>query len=283
MNLLEHDFYKTENFLEAYNELNYEIIETPSAQLDEEENPQHFPTCAIYFSSNGWYDREISESFKKMFWEKNRYEWKRNLLKKAQKHIFVRDIHLTWYIKGINSTINTQEKLIDFLREQTKGYRVITLGASAGGYMAALAGIKLDAYKIFSFCGQFALRFSHVDMEKEGNIENLVREYKGNSLYYFTSRDFINDVPEYNFALNCDSVKTFMFKTDTHGIPFPVSALGGVLNMKKSKLNTLYKHYKNKQINILKFSFNVSGIKFIFPILRDSIRHFRKFSRNAFK
>ena len=66
MDFLEHDFYKTENFLNAYNELNYEIIETPDFVFDEEENPQHIPTCAIYFSSNGWYDRESTESFEEM-------------------------------------------------------------------------------------------------------------------------------------------------------------------------------------------------------------------------
>ena len=283
LTFFEHDFYKTDEFIKAYDMPNYEILETPEFPISDDNNPEKLPTCAIYFTSAGWYHREDLEDFKKKTFEKNRYEWKKNLIKTAQKHIFVRDLYLTWYVNGINSTLNTKEKLAEFLKEQTKGYRVITLGASAGGYMAAYIGILLDAYKMFSFCGQFAMRYDIVHMGSVGNFEDMAREYKGDGLYFFTARDFVNDVYEYNFSLSCENIKTFLFKTDVHGVPFPLSALTDVLNMPKSKLNKLYDRYKGKEINILDFAYRVAGIKFIFPILKDSLRHFRKFSKNAFK
>lgn len=277
------DFFREQEFLKAYDEPNYEIIETPDFPVSKDDNPNHLKTCAIYFSSAGWYERDNLESFKKMYYEKNRYEWKKNLIKTAQKHIFLRDIHLTWYVKGINSKINNIEKVAEFLKEQTKGYRVVIMGASAGGYMAVYTGIKLNAYKAFSFCGQFALRFDNIELDYGGNIENMAKEYQGDSVYFFTARDFVNDVPEYKFALQCPNIKTFLFKTDIHGVPFPVSALTDVLNMPKKRLDKIYNSFKGKEINILKFSYKASGIKFVFPILKDSIRHFRKFSKNAFK
>ena len=280
----EHEFYKSEEFLKAYDLPNYEIIETPDYPISDDENPDKMPTCAVYFTSAGWYQREDYESLHKMAFEKNRFEWKRNLIKTAQKHIFLRDVYMTWFVRGINSKINSHEKILEFIKEHSKGYRLILLGASAGGYMTAYMGMKLNAFKMLDFCGQFDLRYDKVDIKSiDGNIEPLAMEYKGDNLYFFTSRDFVNDVIEYTYSLKCPHVKTFLFKTDVHGVPFPVTALTDVLNMPKSKLNKIYEHYKGKEINILDFAFRVSGPKFIFPILKDSIRHFRKFAKNAFK
>lgn len=279
-----HEFYHTEEFSKAYNLDNYEIIETPDFPISEDDNPQKLPTCVVYFSSAGLYKRENCDNFREMIFEKNRYEWKKNLIKTAQKHIFLRDVYITWYVKGINSKINSHEKIIEFLKEQTKGHRVILIGASAGGYMATYAGIKLNAYKVYTFCGQFGLRYDKVNFESiEGDLETLVRENQMKNIYYFSARDFINDVIEYKFTLTCPKVRTFLFKTDTHGVPFPISALTDILNMPKSKLEKLYAHYEGKEINILDFGYKVTGLKFIFPILNDSVRHFRKFAKNAFK
>lgn len=280
----EHEFYKSEEFLKAYDLPNYEIIETPDYPVSNDNNPEKLPTCAVYFTSAGWYQREDMESLKEMVWVKNRFEWKKNLIKTAQKHIFLRDVYMTWYVRGINSKLNSHEKVLEFIKEQTKGYRVILIGASAGGYMAAYVGLNIDAYKVFLFCAQFDLRYDKVDIKSfEGNLEPKLMDYKGDNMYFFTSRDFVNDVIEYKFSLSCPGIKTFLFKTDVHGVPFPVSALTDVLNMPKKNLNKLYEHYKNKEINILDFAYKAAGIKFIFPILKDSIRHFKKFAKNAFK
>ena len=49
---------------------------------------------------------------------------------------------------------NTEE---DKLKNETEGYKIITVGSSAGGFAAVLFGILLNVEKIFSFSGQFSL------------------------------------------------------------------------------------------------------------------------------
>lgn len=92
----------------------------------------------------------------------DRFEWENlvnysDIPKHAAKCIFIRDIHKTWHITGINHKINSIDKLIEFLKEITQGYQIITVGSSAGGYMSALVGAKLNAHLAFSFSGQFSL------------------------------------------------------------------------------------------------------------------------------
>ena len=84
--------------------------------------------CAIYFSSNGIYFPNTENTFNEIIVKKNRYEWYDTRVKDAQKHIFVRDVLKQWYVKGINSQIDTQAKLLDFLRKETEGYDIITIG-----------------------------------------------------------------------------------------------------------------------------------------------------------
>ena len=44
------------------------------------------------------------------------------MIKRASKHIFVRDVFKTWYITGINSKINNVPLLAELLRKETEGY-----------------------------------------------------------------------------------------------------------------------------------------------------------------
>ena len=97
--------------------------------------------CVIYFSSND-------------IWS-NRYEWKNLRIHKAQKEIFMRDIYKSWYTMGINSKLNSIDAVITFLQKETSGYNVITVGSSAGGYMAALTASLLNAQYALCFSPQF--------------------------------------------------------------------------------------------------------------------------------
>lgn len=88
--------------------------------------------CAIYFCSNDIYYPNTEEIFRKRIIEKNFFEWYHSRIKKASKHIFVRDIFKQWYLAGINARIDTPEKLTAFLRNETEGFHVVTIGSSAG-------------------------------------------------------------------------------------------------------------------------------------------------------
>jgi hypothetical protein len=39
----------------------------------------------------------------------------------ASKHIFLRDVFKQWYLAGINPTVSSPEKLVEFLRQETVG------------------------------------------------------------------------------------------------------------------------------------------------------------------
>ena len=148
--------------------------------------------CMIYFSSNNIYFPDTEEAFQEIIIEKDRYEWE-NIAKKIHttKKIFVRDIYKSWYIKGINEVVNTIEKLTELLINETCGYRVITVGNSAGGYCAILIGIKLKAEHILVFSPQNNLKIYPAywkcpclsSVEKENNpyinLDFLLETYKG--------------------------------------------------------------------------------------------------------
>lgn len=80
--------------------------------------------CAIYFSSNDIYFPNTEEIFRKRIVEKNFFEWYHTRVK-ARKHIFVRDVFKQWYIEGINTIINSPEKMEEWLKTETLGYQVI--------------------------------------------------------------------------------------------------------------------------------------------------------------
>lgn len=113
--------------------------------------------CAIYFCSNDIWFPHTEEIFRKRIVEKNFFEWYHCRINKAYKHIFVRDVFKQWYLTGINGQICSPQKLLEFLKQETNGFKVITIGSSAGGYASALFGPKLKAEKSICFNAQFCL------------------------------------------------------------------------------------------------------------------------------
>jgi len=133
------DLYQQDNYFEELIDINKKV-------------------CFIFFSSNGIYYPDTKETFEKAIIQKNRYEWinmskDRRVKAIAGKFIFVRDIYKSWYVKGVNSRLNSVDALVNYLRERVKGYQVITVGNSAGGYAAALFGALLGADRALSWGG----------------------------------------------------------------------------------------------------------------------------------
>lgn len=96
--------------------------------------------CCIYFSSHGLYYPVTETVFEDKIVRKNYFEWYKHRLPNAKRHIFLRDIRLSFYVEGINERCNSIDKLIELLKILADGYDVITIGSSAGGYMSALIG-----------------------------------------------------------------------------------------------------------------------------------------------
>lgn len=220
----------------VYQEQNNYLIE-----FDEKGNKEW---CAVYFCSNDIYYPNTEEIFRKRIVEKNFFEWYHSRITKASKHIFIRDIFKQWYLAGINKNINTPEKLIEFLKEETKGYKVVTIGSSAGGYAAILYGSFINTQYTLAFNPQFEIQ-SLLKRSTEAinpllfRIKDQRRQYlditkfisKGVKIFYFYSNASPWDMEQNNHInKTIPNLYTITFRTKHHGIPFLKVALPEVLN-----------------------------------------------------
>jgi hypothetical protein len=227
--------------------------------------------CAVYFCSNDIYYPNTEEIFKKRIIEKNFFEWYNSRIEKAYKHIFIRDVFKQWYLSGINSTINSPEKLVDFLKKEIKGYHTIMLGSSAGAYAAILYGSILKAEKIIAFNPQFELK-SLLERSSE-SINPLIFRLRNSSskkyydivpfigsdmnIYYYFSNRSKWDIEQQSHVGNIKGIHQLPFKSAHHGIPFLKVALPAALNLEDEWLKT----YENKVQHPLLFTIKLVGIK----------------------
>lgn len=227
--------------------------------------------CILYFSSNNIYFPNNKTAFTEQLISKNRFEWYNNRISDASKHIFIRDIKKQWYLTGINAHINSPEKLYHFLTDQTKGYKVITLGSSAGGFAAVVYGQLLNAERIYTFNGQFEV-ISLLNRSDE-NIDPIIFRNRDNktlmpwydtrafiknpsSIYYFHSKSSNWDIEQYEHIKSLN-INTISFITSNHGIPFLKTNLPKLLNMPVQNLNS----FIGKTVHPVIFSLKLVGIR----------------------
>jgi hypothetical protein len=229
----------------------------------------NIPFCVLYFSSNDIYYPNTPEAFKNQLVKKNRFEWFGTRVNYGQKHIFLRDLKKQWYLTGINGKINSIEKLEQFLRKETEGYQVITVGSSAGGFAAVLFGQLLNARCTFTFNGQFVL--SELLEKTSESLNPIVFRERDNVLVnkYFNLRSFITrpEIIFYFYSAKSPSdaiqyrhisdmgINAIPFRTSHHGIPFLKSNLKYVLNYTIPELEKVSK----KNQHPLLFSFKTEG------------------------
>ena len=127
---------------------NYKIINSDS----------HSNVCYLFFSSTG-----IVNSTRSKEWviEHDYYEFinvaqSKRFLDRASKMVFLRDLTGNFYINGINSDIDSVDKIISFLRNETVGYDVIAVGVSGGGYLAMISAALLpNVVRVYMFGALF--------------------------------------------------------------------------------------------------------------------------------
>lgn len=261
----------------VYSEHDNYLIEGSS---ENENSDQKY--CALYFSSNNLYFPNNEEVFIKTIIEKNRFEWYGSRILKASKHIFLRDVHKQWYLTGINSQINDPNKFLDFLKKETAGYRVITVGSSSGGFAAVLYGQLLNAERIYTFNGQYELdsllkkssqevdpiifrNKENQDLRSFYDIKKFIKD--PSRILYFRSNKSDWDVEQHDHIKEI-GVRTFSFNTDHHGIPFAKTALPKVLNM---NVDDLCK-YTKKKLNPILFSLRIAGFKLTYIAALSAIQ-----------
>ena len=225
--------------------------------------------CAVYFSSNNIYFPNNKKIFTRRITEKNFFEWYATRIKRASKHIFVRDIFKQWYLGGINSTINTAEKIKSFLLKETNGYDVITVGSSAGGYAAILFGSLINAKLAITFNPQFEIA-SLLHRSSE-DINPLIFRLNGTKKRYFDIVPLINqnteifylysssspwDREQNLYAPHLPNIHRISFNTFHHGIPFQKAALIHVLNYSREELIKL----EGKNHHPILFTIKIVGL-----------------------
>ncbi len=248
--------------------------------------------CAIYFSGHSIYFPNDEKTFKKEILIKNRFEWYGQRVEKASKHIFIRDIHKQWYLSGINSTINSPEKLLEFLKTETKGYKTVCIGSSAGGYAAILYGIQLRAITTFAFSPRIEMK----SLDERSNKLKAPLYFRLKKTYREKYMDLIPFIQKSEVPLICfypnkstldliqlqhinksksdlSNLHLIIFNTSKHGVCFPKVALDGfikTLNFNKEK-------YEYKQNNPIIFSIRQVGIfKTICGIYKQLKKHYQK-------
>lgn len=260
-----------------YTDNNYQIIDMPSNKK----------IAIIYFSSGGLYKWGDIESFSEKIIKNNRYEWQRNMLKTPAKHIFVRDIYMQWYLNGINQEINTIDKLLEWLKQETKGYKVITIGLSSGGYIAMLSGHYLSAEYVISFSGQIDILdyqrtgIPYCDLTKPSikkylSISKILETYQ-TDIFYFAAINAPNDFGNIELSKNLPGFHVFQMDTERHEMPINIDCLSKLINLNKENLINIYKKNKNIKINLDDFSqiilkqFRLK--QFVFNILYTATKH----------
>lgn len=226
--------------------------------------------CAIYFCSNDIYFPNNEEIFRKRIIEKNFFEWYHSRIKKASKHIFVRDIFKQWYLAGINQKINTPDKLLDFLRKETKGYQLITIGSSAGGYAAILYGSLLCAKQILAFNPQFEIEslLKRSSENKDPLIFRIKDERRrffniipyineNTDIYYFYSNASQWDIEQNKQVKSYSKIHKIAYNSHHHGIPFLKVALPITINLERNKLI----EFSKKSHNPIFFTIQMVGIR----------------------
>jgi hypothetical protein len=265
--------------VEAFDTNNYCIEYDESSNCDSD-------LCVVYFSSNEIYYPNTLKSFEYSIIERDRYEWKKNKFPKAAKHIFIRDIRKQWYIGGINSRLNSPSKIAAFLKEETKGFKVYTLGSSAGGYAAILLGSLLQVERVYAFNSQ--LNLNVIVQNSNALVDPILFDKVNDDLIkpYFDLSNFIRDGVDYYYFQSCQSkfdvqqftsissstknkIKIIRFKTSNHGFPFLRINLPYILAFEKKSLEDLV----NKTFKLIPFSIRLIGffatIQFVVKALID--------------
>lgn len=254
------------------NSKNYSIWEKGNSNL-----------CYIFCSSNGIYYPNTNEIFTKTILSEDRYEWQKvadsdEISKVAGKVIFIRDVYKQYYVKGINSKINTVDKLCEFLKEETQGMEVICCGISSGGYIATILGIALKAFMVFNFGGQWSLYEELKEAEKENKVNsdyyflnegrkkyvynkwyNITKMLENNTIpiIYFYSALNENDKKQIEIFNHADTSNVYCFamKSSNHGYTLFHSCYRKVLTCPLQKLLFINSKYKGRCLSLRKMCF----------------------------
>jgi len=252
-------------------------------QTDTVENKEKL--AVVYASSHNIYSPENEDGFIKCIVKKDNYEWFKTRIPFASKHIFIRDVSRRFYSFGINNNLNNLEKIAEFLKPELEGYKIITIGSSAGGTAAIMLGNLLNAEYVFAFSP--IIRSYREDYPKDKIEEDL----KNNKIFDITSTvekmqtpifymypaqsDF--DVYTVNLIKNCQNIRFLPIECSVHGIPVNKRILRAIIGLNKKELEKTYKYNFDDSVNEYTFAKENWGLKMYFARVFDYVRKYPLF------
>lgn len=248
--------------------------------------------CYIYCTSNALYIKNDPADFEKKVIAEDRYEWQKIRAKDPPElEIFIRDVWLSWYVNGINSEINSYERLIEFLKGVTRGYDVTCVGASSGGFIANIIAMELKNSRSYCFAAQFSLK-NHFDhlwcnpylnrylIERGDYYFEYYRRLQSTNarIIYVCPRLSSQDEQQYKLVKDISTVSTISVFSKRHGIAIFPTALPKFLSFEVDRCMALAG--KNKIYNMADISIRVGGawsvVRYLFYGLKKVIRKILK-------
>lgn len=216
----------------------------------------------IFPSSNGLFFPNEHDSFKEIVVEKNKFEW-RSIISEINlnaDYIFLRDIHKQWYLRGINTKINSIASIVDFIKSKTNGRKIRAVGSSSGGFLSTIIGLELGAEYVLSFSGQFQLTATAKDDPVENpwvvgssdniyfSLEHLFLKNISTPVFYFVGDKSITDIPDLKFARRFRNIYTFILDSEVHGVPFAPFVLKYLLLKNVDELVALHERFDGRVV-----------------------------------
>lgn len=250
------------------NKENYEIVHTNGKK----------GKVIVFFSGHGLYYPNTYEEFNKAVVINNKFEWNKiarnpRITTIAEEIVFVRDVYKVWCINGINASVNSQDRLASFLQKIVGDRELITVGSSAGGYMAILFGCLLNAVAIYAFSPQVNLHeynkdhiidyyadyVNNSDVYKYMNLKPLIDNYKGDLFYWYPAK-CTEDIRQYKAVSMCSNIVFFAMDQTEHGATLWGESIIRSLELSEDRLKLLSKQYANKIISPRVYCSDTSGI-----------------------
>lgn len=226
--------------------------------------------CYVYCSSNDIYKKDSEADFREKIVESDRYEWQnRSSEIVPAREVFIRDIWLSWYARGLNLRTSSIDAIIAWLRSVTEGYVVRTVGVSSGGYVAAILAVSLNAQCCLDFSGQFSLshHFDHMQVNpflrtqnKYAEAYHLIRDSHV-PIFYFLPVYSAQDIEQSFYAMQCQSVRVIRCKSKKHSVPLYSVCLPSLLSWDVETLEALAVQSSRQPIGRLPFAVKVAGVR----------------------
>ena len=246
--------------------------------------------CYVFCSSNDIWYPNTQQAYEENIVKKDRYEWTNFSPSNARKRIYIRDIYKSWYVTGINQDIDSVDKLVDFIKKESEGLKLVCVGSSSGGYLAVLLGCILNADHVLCFSAQMELN-NQWAIERNALLQNYkkvpersryydLKPYIENGetpIYYIMPIKCVSDRHHYDHISTCQNIRSFCFNSKHHGVVVSKSNLPQLIDSSKEELEHLYSKYAGKIISIIMFSVNQVGLKrAILGVVNDSTKQIKR-------